>query len=183
LSQVPSIRDARADEAEAIADLHLAVWTQAYRDFAPDLAKALLDRDFRRRQWREIMDGLAPEQFVLVADAPGAGLVAFLFGDRRAPAIFEGRGFARLLYVDPAWQGQGLGRALLASAMGRFLAAGLPGLGLGVLVDNAAAIRFYERCGGRFVGLYEDPNAKIWKSTDRAYVWDDATLFETRAGP
>lgn len=174
-------RDARADEATTIADLHLKVWTEAYGSFAPPHAIATLDGTRRRAQWREIFDTLTSDQFVLVAEAPDGALVGFLFADKRSPEQAAGRGWVKLLYVDHAWHGRGVGRGLLAATSRRFAEAGLPGLALGVLVENEPGIRFYERCGGRFVGTYVDPASKVWISMDRVYVWDGVQDFGTGA--
>jgi GNAT superfamily N-acetyltransferase len=175
------IRDARAEEADTIADLHLKVWTEAYGSFAPAHAVATLNQARRRHQWRDIFDTLPANQFVLVAEAPDRALVGLLFADKRGPEQADGRGWVKLLYVDHAWHGRGVGRCLLAVASRRFEDAGLPGLALGVLVENGPGIRFYERCGGRFVGTYVDPASKVWISTDRVYVWDRVQDFGTGA--
>jgi len=60
------------------------------------------------------------------------------------------------LAVDPAWQGQGIGRRLLAIALERLRGLGLPCVRLEVRPDNPVARRLYESVGFRRVGDYSD---------------------------
>jgi putative acetyltransferase len=53
----------------------------------------------------------------------------------------------------PAWRGQGLGRRLIEAAIARAWGRGLTRVELEVRVDNAPAIRLYERVGFRHEGL------------------------------
>lgn len=69
----------------------------------------------------------------------------------RVPAAGE----AELLRiaVDPAHQGEGLGRALLEACQRELAEEGLVHLFLEVRVSNAAAIRLYRTCGWKPCGL------------------------------
>jgi ribosomal protein S18 acetylase RimI-like enzyme len=60
------------------------------------------------------------------------------------------------LAVDPAWQGRGIGRRLLATALERLRALGAPRVRLEVRPDNLVARRLYESVGFRRVGDYAD---------------------------
>ncbi|MCA3252323.1 MAG: GNAT family N-acetyltransferase [Pseudomonadota bacterium] len=53
----------------------------------------------------------------------------------------------------PAWRGQGLGRRLLEACIAATWARGLTRIELEVRVDNAAAIRLYERAGFGHEGI------------------------------
>lgn len=78
----------------------------------------------------------------LMVCAPDAAVVAV--------ARLHGRGGARAqvryMAVDPAWQGQGLGRRLLQALETRALSRGIV---LVVLDAREGAVGFYERCGYR----------------------------------
>ncbi|HLZ66159.1 MAG TPA: N-acetyltransferase [Aliidongia sp.] len=52
----------------------------------------------------------------------------------------------------PEWQGQGLGRALIADSQARARAAGAQGVELHVAPNNPGARRLYERLGFREIG-------------------------------
>lgn len=57
------------------------------------------------------------------------------------------RGWINYLAVDPAWQGQGLGRALMQQAQDALLALGCPKINLQVRAGNTQALAFYQRLG------------------------------------
>ncbi len=96
--------------------------------YLPDLHTPEEDRAFFR--------GFVEGATVWVAEASGAvvGFVAFAAG------------WVDHLYVDPGWQGRGVGSALLDQAK-----AAAPQLQLWVFQKNAAARLFYERRGFRLV--------------------------------
>jgi ribosomal protein S18 acetylase RimI-like enzyme len=63
-------------------------------------------------------------------------------------AGYEGhRGWLNYLAVDPAHQGEGLGRAIVTEAEVRLRASGCPKVNLQVRTSNRAAIDFYRRIG------------------------------------
>jgi mycothiol synthase len=94
----------------------------------------------------------------VVAERDGQ-IVGFLVARRREP---EHVGHVDLLAVEPAAQRQGVGSALLASAIASFVAAGLSGAELMVSSKNPEALRLYGRHGlterHRF-DIYEKPAA------------------------
>jgi GNAT superfamily N-acetyltransferase len=93
------------------------------------------------------------------------GLIAELEGSIVAFAI---HGATRLdhLYVDPAWQGRGLGVELLARVK-----AALPhGFDLWTFQANTGARRFYERHGLRCVEL-TDGSGNQERLPDARYEW------------
>jgi GNAT superfamily N-acetyltransferase len=142
------IRQARAHDAAAIADLFLAA--RAEMTYLPRLHD---DDDVRA--W--IRDTLLPgsEVWVGVEGGRAVGFVAL-----RAGTLDH-------LYVHPAEQGKGAGGALLA------LAKDLRprGLELRVFQRNEGARRFYERHGFRLV-LLTDGAANEEREPDALYRWN-----------
>ena len=69
----------------------------------------------------------------------------------RAGTVMAGydghRGCVNYLAVDPAYQGQGLGRLLMREAERRLLAAGCPKINLQVRTSNEDAVAFYRHLG------------------------------------
>ena len=49
------LRQARPEDADAIAALHVKVWRETYRDLATPEAYAALTEDVRRERWRETL--------------------------------------------------------------------------------------------------------------------------------
>jgi ribosomal protein S18 acetylase RimI-like enzyme len=80
---------------------------------------------------------------VVIVDSETVG--AILCSDRTAEG--ESMGWVRRLAVRPAWRRQGLGLALLQTALTEFGRRGKRAVGLNVFDDNDGAIRLYEKAG------------------------------------
>lgn len=165
-----ALSTATADDAEAIAALHVAVWRLTYHDLAPAEAVATLDFDRRIGQWQRRLAVDHGENPVLVARSEGI-IVGFVAGTLSAAAVFEGRAEISHLYVGRETQGQGLGRLLLETMRSRLFGKGATGVGLGVVDGNDAAVGFYRALGGKIIGRYTDPGP-IWPSDNLIMVWD-----------
>jgi len=108
-----------------------------------------------RASFARFIEGTTADVWVAtVADEAGRETVV---GDA---VVSYRRGFhaARLysLVSDPAWQGRGVGRALMAAVEAHALERGLVSVRLEVRVDNARAIAFYRGLGYAEVGLTHD---------------------------
>jgi ribosomal protein S18 acetylase RimI-like enzyme len=143
------IRPATVEDARALAQVHVDTWRSAYTGIMPDDALAALDVD----EWAERRRGylVDPGQFhTLVADA-GTVIGFVTFGPYRTdgnpddadPSIGE----VLAVYVHPAHQGTGAGRALMDAALAELRARGYREVRLWVLEDNHPSRRFYERYG------------------------------------
>ncbi len=85
------------------------------------------------------------------------------------------RGVADIsVYVDPAAQRRGVGRALLGRLVEASEGAGIWTLQAGVFPENAASLALHRRCGFRVVGVRE----RIGQLDG---VWRDVVLLERRA--
>jgi ribosomal protein S18 acetylase RimI-like enzyme len=91
---------------------------------------------------------LAREHDVLIAESDGvpAGF-ALLIYDLPDEITLTEQAFVAYMAVEPAWQRQGAGRALLASIEERARLRGLPYLSLMVTEENAAARDLYDAAG------------------------------------
>ncbi|MFC9997417.1 GNAT family N-acetyltransferase [Nocardia sp. NPDC127526] len=138
-------RDGAAGDAEAIAALHTASWRTAYAGIMPQdyLEGPLLEE--RRALWRGRLAGGGASGHLIIAES-GADLAGFAYLMPRA----DGRILIDNLHVHPGRKRSGLGGRLLRRAF-EWAAAAHPGsvVYLEVLADNAPAIAFYERHGGR----------------------------------
>lgn len=121
---------------------------RAFRDADADDVVALWERAGLTRPWNDPRRDIArkltvqPELF-LVAEEAGAVVATAMFG-------YDGhRGWVNYLGVDPAHQGRGIGRALMAEGERLLTDLGCPKLNLQVRLGNAAAIAFYAALGYR----------------------------------
>ena len=89
-----------------------------------------------------------------LAQAPELFLVGIDESNETKPIIasvmggYEGhRGWINYLAVAPAWQGQGLGRQMMAAIEAKLSALGCPKINLQVRATNTAVLAFYEALG------------------------------------
>jgi ribosomal protein S18 acetylase RimI-like enzyme len=141
------VREARLDDAAAIARVHVASWHAAYRALIPAGRLAAFTVPVRTAAWQR---NLRPGSAVRTAVFDGStGVVGFAsVGPSRDLA---GWGEVWALYVDPAAWGRGVGSALFADALAALARRGLPDVLLWVLEGNDRALGFY-RGGGFALG-------------------------------
>jgi len=136
------IRPAVAADADAMAEVFVAAWRQAYPGVVPDAVLAGLDHDRTARWLAGLVDGQAEGATeVAVREDQVIGFVRY--GTRpEAPG-----GYVFGLYVHPAQAGQGTGRALLRHAEQRLREAGSDTVSLHVFEANERARRLYAKAG------------------------------------
>jgi ribosomal protein S18 acetylase RimI-like enzyme len=171
------IRAAVRADAPAIAALHVTVWRATYRDLAPPEALRILDLEFRLKRWVETLE--QGERTVLVAENGGHIVGIGTAGAASVPELTP-HGEILYLYVNPAFGGRGIGRALMRALGDALQRQGYRSAALGVVVGNDAAIAFYQKLGGRIAGQYTDPGP-IWRSRNQIIVWDDLQVLLDRA--
>ncbi len=136
------VRAARAGDALAIAQVHVAAWRAAYAGMLPDHVLAALSVERRAEQWTTRIDE-GRSQVWVAASPEVRGFVSA--GDSR-DADSPGAGEVYGLYVAPEFWGRGLGQRLF-SASSEWLAQRYERGQLWVLVGNDRARRFYCRQG------------------------------------
>lgn len=146
----PTIRVARADDLDAIADLHTRSRNDYYRGFYPDEILADPDRAAQRRaRWeRSIESG---EYTVLCAERDGglAG-IAVTGPEPEDPDPLVTAGVD--LYVDPAGFRQGTGRALHTACLHLWEQAKVGRARIWVQDFNARGLAFWASQGWRLDG-------------------------------
>src|SRR5215218_4770646 len=143
------IRQARPEDSEAIALVHVRGWQAAYRDVFPREALTGLSVEQRAQMWRgQIASGRA----IIVAEE---NAVVQGFAAVGPPQDEELEGFGELyaIYVEPSLWGRGIGRKLCAAAEEALRRGGFREAILWVLEDNPRARRFYEAGGWRTAGM------------------------------
>ncbi|XVX19217.1 N-acetyltransferase family protein [Actinomycetota bacterium] len=137
------LRDARASDVDALTDLHIQVWEEAYGDLVSTgvLAERRAGRDGRVQQWRQ---NITSERVrTIVASDDDGRLLGFVRTGpgRDGPEAGLPKLEVRALYVRAEVYGGGVGYALLQEGIGQAEAY------LWVLQGNERAISFYERQG------------------------------------
>jgi ribosomal protein S18 acetylase RimI-like enzyme len=148
------IRAARMEDIPQIAVVHVRSWQAAYRGLLPQAYLDGLDPRQRIGQWEQVLSAAdRSDSGTLVADAAGrlSGFVSY--GPARDDDTdSQPAGEIYAIYLVPAAWDEGIGRQLMAAALGRLGEAGFDQVILWVLDSNARARRFYEAGGWRADG-------------------------------
>ncbi len=116
-------------------------------------------------------DHAAEHRFVALVDDEVAGWVAVVGVSDRC--VYAGV-VENSVYVDPAFQGHGIGLALLERLVESTEAAGVWTIQSGIFPENTASLRLHERAGFRIVGTRE-------RVGQRGGVWRDVVAVERRS--
>ncbi|MEU3307285.1 GNAT family N-acetyltransferase [Nocardiopsis sp. NPDC006832] len=154
-----TIRSGEAEDAAAIADVHIRSWRAAYRGIVPDDALASLDHERLTRVWADRLTGefTGPGAGVLVAERDDA-VVAFAgFAPGDDPEWPEG-GERRVVdlgtfYSVPEVWGSGANQGLAEAVHSAMARGPFDEAVLWVLSANPRARRFYEAQGWQDTGV------------------------------
>ena len=144
-----SLRYASATDVAAIGRIQVTTWRDAYRDLIPDDILANITSEKIEVFVTEILSGLHEGTFVLVCEM-GMCPAGFCIGGPERREREERGSFGEIysMYVLPAYQRLGLGKALLCHAAELLGSNGMTALSLWVLRGNKSALRFYQSMGG-----------------------------------
>jgi ribosomal protein S18 acetylase RimI-like enzyme len=140
------IRRARADDALAIG----AVFDAAVREGWSYLGPIAREPMFADEDWHRLVADHAAPRSLLVAVSAGGGIVGYC-------AVHPEDCEMYLLFVDPAWGGRGVGRALLGSGHEALRGAGCDHALLYTEERNERALSFYAAAGYRPDGSAREP--------------------------
>ena len=147
-SGVVVVRDASAEDASAIAHVEVTTWQASYDGILPPHLLRTTSVPRARARWAHALGAPSRSSIhvTIVALVEGE-LVGFASGNARRAAPPR---MARLdlLYVLPAFQRLGAGRALLRGFAARMESEGVSAMWLEVLARNVPARRFYRAMGG-----------------------------------
>jgi GNAT superfamily N-acetyltransferase len=138
------VRGGVAADAKALSRIFKDSWLLAYRGIIPHLH---LDSMIRQRTpdwWRDTMKG---GDGTLVLETGGTVAGYATLGASRHRGSYQGEIYE--LYLDPVYQGLGLGEHLFEGCRHALDMRKLNGLIVWALIDNTAACDFYWRRGGR----------------------------------
>lgn len=160
------VRQARPEDAGAIAGVHVQSWREAYAGIIPQAHLDRLSLAAHERQWRA---SLADGGWAFVAEWERR-LVGFASGGlSRSRRDISGELY--VLYVLRACHRRGVGRALFDACHYELARRGHRGMLVWVLADNPAR-GFYERLGGQLAGesLVSVGGERL---REVAYAWPD----------
>lgn len=179
------VREAKPEDALGMAVVRVETWKATYRGMIPDAFLEALSAQNVAERWRGVFwehgDG---EAGVFVAEDEWAQIVGIAIcgpGQENDP-IYQGEIY--VLYVLPAYQNRGIGKALVA-ACARHLAERLAfkTMLVWVIAENPYR-RFYETIGGKFL---REKSQEIGGKTivEAGYGWEDLhnLLRENSAHP
>src|SRR5262249_43973644 len=145
------IREAKREDAAAIARVHVVSWRSTYAGILPEDYIEKFAGDARERSWRSILGDAARRELVCVAEDESGAIVGFASGGpaRGGAKDFSGELYA--VYLLDAFQRRGVGRRLAGALARRLLNAGHDSMIVWVLAPNRSR-GFYAALGGAFAG-------------------------------
>ncbi|MBT5267061.1 MAG: GNAT family N-acetyltransferase [Rhodospirillaceae bacterium] len=177
-------RSASVTDAAAIARVQVDTWRDAYVGILPDQCLIDMSDIGAAARWTTaIAENNDPEMFVVAVW--NGEVVGFCQGaisefDVSGPpgAKVDGAGVIHTLYVDPSFQAQGIGTAMMFCVADRLREVGCRSLMLLVLSENRTGRGFYDKLGG--VAGEEIPCVVLGNPThETPYHWPNiATLLD-----
>lgn len=150
------IRKALPGDANAIAQVHIRSWQEAYRDLMPAEFLKGLDATLARREsfWVRSIESGESDVWVAELDGQVVGWIS-VGASRDEEAAGANTGEVMAIYVLAKYWQAGVGLALWNAGLQFLIEQGYECLTLWVLSRNERAVRFYRR-----VGCVEDPGSE-----------------------
>ena len=166
-----TIREATADDAAAIARVHVDSWRSTYEGIVPADYLENLSYDDHEGFWQALLARYGETNFVYVAENARGEVVGFASGGPERDGGEDYDAEVYTLYVLDDHQRKGFGKQLTHAVTSRLKAGGFKSVVLWVLEDNPAC-GFYESLGGKRV-KQEDANIGGADLSGIAFAWDD----------
>ena len=181
------IRAATEADAGAMGQFFVATWLAAHKGQIPEgqwqARKADWTPEKSANSWaeglRDMAAGKDPDDCIYLAVATADAspeIIGLVMGGPAHSLPWTETGEIYALYVRQAWQGQGVGKALLQTAVRQLHQIGKTKLLIGCLDTNAPARGFYEACGGQEVGEKEMEDYGF-AERQIIYGWEDISIL------
>ena len=167
------IREASHSDANGIAKVHVDCWRSTYDGIVP--ADFLADLSYHESEkfWHEVLTDSDMPGFVYIAVNDAGQIVGYIAGgpEREGNRLYEGEFYS--IYILKEFQGQGIGRSLIAAASEKLLQSGLKSVMLWTFAVNPYR-EFFEALGGEVVS---EETIEIGGSrlVQVAYGWSDVS--------
>jgi ribosomal protein S18 acetylase RimI-like enzyme len=169
------VRDARIEDAPALADVVIIPIVTAFQGLVPDVCLTWLTREESIANWQKwFEDKEDDDRFLLVAELDSGLVIGCALGGPQADdPRFAGELF--LLGVLPEYQGQNVGRSLVRAVAARLYDRGIWSMRVLVVSVNPHRL-FYEKLGAQYVGEapYDWNGVEL---TEVIYGWPDITFL------
>jgi GNAT superfamily N-acetyltransferase len=178
MSEKITIREATTEDAQAIAEVHVASWQTTYRDIFP--AKELEELSVERRavMWAESFSKPSGIDFLYVAENASGKVIGFSGGGRTQDGVKGCEGELRVMYLLEAYQRMGIGSRLFDKIVVQFMEVGIDSMFAWALEENPYR-KYYDKRGGEVIAdrLYEK-GGKYYSAV--GYGWKDIqTLIDS----
>jgi GNAT superfamily N-acetyltransferase len=170
------IREAKLEDAKAIARVHVDTWRTTYIGIVPEEYLKKLSYETRETRWLKMLSNAAEKKhFVYVAEDSLGEIIAFADGgqERSGNSIYRGELYA--IYILAAYQRQGIGKKLIDTLANKLSESGLNSMVVWVLADNPAC-QFYQTLGGQKVD-HQEIELEGVILTEVAYGWIDTKVL------
>ena len=149
-----NIRRATAEDAPALAKVHVDSWQVAYRGIVPD---SHLERFTYQRREDAFRQAIAAnlEETYLIEDTDQAVGILTIGASRDDDLDVNLTGEIWGIYITPSYWRQGIGTILVQEAERMLMSRGYQDTVLWVLEDNMDARGFYEKTGFSLDGMYK----------------------------
>src|SRR5262249_18702528 len=139
-----TVRQARIEDANSIARVHVESWKTTYAGIVPDAYLASLTPEPRAEMWREQLSSGTPLIFV---SEDATGIFGFASGGKSRETIEGYDAELYAIYLLQQKQRQGVGRSLVQKLAEALRSKGFRSLIVWVLAKNPA-VDFYRSLGG-----------------------------------
>lgn len=160
-----TVRRARPADSGPLAKIFAETWRLTYSGIIPHAHLECLIRRRAKAWWGK---AIKSESHLLVVEIDGTIAGYASCGAARLGRVYKGEIFE--LYIDPLYQGLGLGEHLFEACRSELDRRGLSGLIVWALEDNTSAASFYWSRGGRPVARTTERFGTV-KLGKIAYSW------------
>ena len=173
-----NIREAKLEDASAIAKVHVDSWQTTYYGLLPDDYIAKHSYDKRLKKWAKRLGNNSQQTktyVTYVAENTTGEIVGFIDGGmfRGNSPTYTGEIYA--LYILADHQQKGLGKNLVRAIASRLSELELTSILVWVLAGNPA-IHFYQALGGQLIG-HKPLRIGDRKFIEFAYGWTDTQIL------
>ena len=138
--------------ALGIAKVHISAWQSAYVGLIPDSVLQNLAVQQRSNDWLKHLETQLPTAYTFIA-LLGEVIVAFIaIGSYRGEGSVKDHGEIFSLYVDPSFQSQGIGKALMNAGLNLLKEGNFSKVLLWAIDGNMLARAWYESHGWKADG-------------------------------